>query len=169
MKELFKCNDLNKYMIPKGIIPILTDREYTLEEYISIDDSTLLYLFSELRNSDDLILSKLCKCVIDRDKFEQLDNTEDMDIYKSKLIDDLKKIGYEVNDLDKEYFWLEVSNYKAYEINKDNIFVYDNKGNMKDLSEVSNIISQSVCEEKTDTFINKDILNTLIECNELKL
>lgn len=170
MKELFKCNYIDKYMIPKGIVPILVDEEYTLEEYLSIDDSTLLYLFSELRESDDLILSKLCKCVIDRDKFEKLDYIENMSDYKLKLIDDLKKIGYEVKDLDKEYFWLEVSkNYKAYEINKDNIFIYDNRGNIKDLSTVSNIISQSVCEEKTDTFINKDILNTLIQCKELKL
>ncbi|CAH2213286.1 HD domain-containing protein [Tepidibacter aestuarii] len=162
MKELFKFGKLNEYMIPNGIIPILTDREYTLEEYISTDDYTLLYLFSELRRSEDLVLSKLCKCVIDRNKFEQIDNNENIEPYKSKLIHELQEIGYEVKDLKKEYFWLEVSkNYSAYETNKDNILVYSNKGKIKDLAEVSNIISPSVCGRKTDIFINYDILKNI--------
>ncbi|WP_099192587.1 HD domain-containing protein [Tepidibacter mesophilus] len=166
MKELFKNNKLDKKMLPKAIIPILTDSKYTLEDYMTIDDCTLLYLFNELKRSDDLILSKLCKCIIDRNKFEQIEDVENIDLYKEKLINELRIKGYEIKNLDTEYFWLEVSkDYKAYETNKDNILVYNNKGKIKDLTEISNIISPSVCERKTHIFINHDILNELIKYN----
>lgn len=156
-------NNFNIDNIPEPLLKLFKGQKISIEEYISLDDNIMLSTFSKWMEGDDPILSRLCSCIINREKYNKvviLNNTK-KDIYefKRELTNILSRYGYDVDDYEKEYFWLELTEeYSIYKKKKDNIWILKNDGTINDICNVSKIINEGLNGEKTMTFINYDIL-----------
>lgn len=122
----------------------------------------------------DPILSILCSCIINRDKYNKvkvLNGTEeDINEFKKGLSNLLLGHGYSVPDYGNEYFWLQsTQKYSIYKKSTDNIWILKNDGTINDICDVSKIISEGLNGEKTMTFINYDILKEIDELKDKNL
>lgn len=156
-------DNFGKVSVPEPLLKLFKGQEISIEEYTSLDDNIMLSTFSKWIDGDDLILSKLCSCIINREKYNKvriLNNTKD-DIYgfKRELTNLFSKYDYDVDSYDNEYFWLQsTEKYNIYEKSKDNIWILKDDGTINDICDVSKIINEGLNGEKTMTFINYDIL-----------
>ncbi|MBI4683823.1 MAG: CYTH domain-containing protein [Nitrospirae bacterium] len=161
--ELYKGNNLKRDNLPIAIIKTFEGQDMTVSDYVSLDDSVMLALFLNWKNGSDSLLSTLCTTLLDRNKYKQimiLDNTDaDIGEFKQKLKDLLLNNGYEVADYGREYFWLEDSvENNVYKKSKKNIWILKNDGSLKDLMDVSALITDKLDEKKNIVFINIDVL-----------
>lgn len=135
--------------IPSGPImaKLLTKTPITVDEYLLLDDSVLMYHILLWQNSDDSILSFLCKSFLNRNKFTGIVEVgEDIqDKINNILVNHGKK---PIVDFKKEYFYLEFTKkVDLYTPSKENIWI-KTKGSNKlvDLTEKSSIISKQTVE-----------------------
>lgn len=142
-----------------------------VDDYVQMDDSLFQYAFSIWKNEDDEILKNLCENLIGRNKINKINALDNCDKHLSMMKADIVKLfknyGYPINDLKKEFFWIENKPaYSAYKKSKENIWIRQSNGIIKDLSEVS-VIFKDVKEpvvwenDKNIIFINYNILNKL--------
>lgn len=169
--ELYLSNKLE--FIPRNLKKIFKCEDLTIKEYIGLDDSTLLAAFQEWRYSKDSILSDLCETILDRNKFHKLrllnNDNENIVSFKNELKELLFKHNYQVTDFENEFFWIEaLAEFSIYKTNKENIWILQSNGLLKDISEISKVIKKVdgknlILNEETNlTFINYDmIINNL--------
>jgi hypothetical protein len=166
--------DNKEICMPSSLRKIFEEDELSIDDYINIDDSTLVYAFQEWYRSNDEILSDLCNTILYREKYERLnildESSNDIGVFKIEIINLLKKYNYKLIDFDKEYFWIEsCSKFSIYKTNKENILILQSNGTLNDISEVSKVIvkikgSDKVLEEKHNlTYINHDMLLHLVK------
>jgi hypothetical protein len=166
--ELYNHKLLEKAYLPEAIVSIFECREITVKEYIDLDDSVLISLFSKWKRHNDEILSALCTVFIDRKKYTQLellDNTDtDIEEFKKELIEVLQTYNYKVTDLNDEYFWLENKvKHVIYKDLKDNIWVLRNNGTISDLFKIAQIVTEDMKGDKNMVFINTELLKFIKE------
>lgn len=152
--------------IPAPLLKLFEGEEISIEEYISIDDHIMFSTFYKWMEVKDLILSRLCTCIINREKYNKvriLNNTEeDINEFKKELSNLLLKYDYSVSNYDDEYFWLEsIEKYSIYKKSKENIWILKNDGTINDICDVSKTINEGLNGEKTMTFINYNILKDI--------
>ena len=167
--ELYKLGK-NKEYIPKPLLSVFNNSDMTVEEYISLDDTTMFSLFTTWRESEDNILSMLCASFLDRKKFSKLDilNNSDDEIhsFKQELIKILGKHEYSIKDLKDEYFWIEdKQKNQTYKDRKDNIWVLRENGTICDLFEISKLVNEKLKDEINMTFINFELLKEIEQLN----
>lgn len=152
--------------LPDALHTVFNGKEMSVKEYISLDDTVLVSLFTKWKQSSDKILSFLCTSFLDRKKFKKLaildNNKEDIHLFKEDLVCILKNYNYEVKDLANEYFWLEdkVKN-ETYKDRKDNIWVLCKNGTVCDLFEISRLITDELKYEKYLVYISLDMLREI--------
>lgn len=127
---------------------LLTKEKITIDEYLLLDDSSLMYHIQIWQNSKDEILSFLCKSFLNRNKFPNstVEVSEDV---KEKINSLLRKNGKkEIEDFSKEYFYLEfVRDIDLYVPSDENIWIKPKyQDELVDLTEISSIISKSAVE-----------------------
>lgn len=165
-KYLVVNNKLDKVRIPDAIISLFEGREINIEEYLSLDDNLLYSLFVMWKDSDDIELSYLCNTILNRKKFKKITImlTEKYDYiseFKYELNEIFKVYGYNIN-LDNENFLLEIQDkYSIYKISKDNIYILDQFGILRDITEESKLINISINENKNTIFISFELLERL--------
>lgn len=161
--------------LPKPLYKLFNKESVTVKEYITLDDNMLLSLFSSWSHAEDPILQKLCSCIINRDKYNKINifynRHEDINEFNEELINLLRKYNYDIKDLNnlkKEYFFIEsVASYKIYEKKKDKIRILKNDGTVKDICDVSNLISEELNGKKSIIFLNYDILKNIEGVNDV--
>lgn len=165
IKELINTKDLNS-IIPKEFMAIFNDEEMDLKDYIELDDYTLISMFKRIKNCDDIILSFLCKVIIDRIKYSRLEIMDNCwDKFKVDMQSLLSESNYKTENLSNEYFWLEKeTNNKIYKNNKENIWILKNNGVVVDISKLSSIVNLNTSKKRY--FINKHILLCLSNDNK---
>lgn len=163
--ELLKNNIIQKDEVPEALFAVYNNDKLTIKEYINLDDTILISSFIKWKNNKDTVLSTLCKCFLDREKYKKLEilnNTkENFEDFKKELLDIFKKNEYSF-DLDRNYFWLEgmVAN-RIYKDKKENIWVLKNNGTICDLFEISKLVTNSVYSEKRFAYINMELLEKM--------
>ncbi|MEJ8554248.1 HD domain-containing protein [Tepidibacter sp. Z1-5] len=162
-KELYDTKKFTNIFIPTALISFFEGNDITIEEYISLDDYILMGLFNIWKDSDDNILSQLCSCLINRMKYNKVevinDTKENIYEFKNELINILNKNKYYIENLKNEYFWLELDvDHKIYNFNIDNILIQTSEGTLRDLSQISKIITKEINEIQNMMFINYDML-----------
>ena len=162
--ELTQKGIIDKEFIPKGLLPIMNNQEMTFEDYISLDDTVFFHMFSDILNdTDDIILKRLCDAFVNRKKFTRIsikNYNENIDLFKKEYEDVLRKNGY-ISSLDDAYFWLDYCEknqlYKNAE-NKNSIYVLCREGNIREISQMSSILSQEVIKKIGGAFVDEDIM-----------
>ena len=164
--ELFSKGKIEIKDLPDALLSIFKGNEITVGQYISLDDSTMTSLFARFKNSEDKLLSSLCSAFLDRNKFRELgilkNSKEDIVEFEKELIVILSKYGYQIDNLDDEYFWItdkpDNPNNVIYKNKKDNIWFLRNDGTLVDLMDVSKIIGEELNQQKNVVFLNVNLL-----------
>lgn len=120
------------------LMPIAKD-EISVQNYLLLDESTLIYYFARFQDEEDSILANLCDCFINRHLFKHLD------LKAIKQGEDIIS-GVETDPLKKEFYFeiLIVKNkfYRYYgDINSQSILVKKKTGELVELYEVSDLVS----------------------------
>jgi len=164
---LFRDKKLSKRDMPDALLlDIYVSREISFLNYISLDDSTLISQFLKWREADDKILALLCAAFLDRNKYYKLELLGNTDNNIKDFSEEIKRIlkdnGYEVRDLNEEYFWIyDQPKNVVYKTGNDNIWVLKNNGTICDLFDISKIIHKDLNQEKNVAYINFDILKIM--------
>lgn len=161
-QELSQCPDL---------ISKLFMCEINVADYVQMDDSLFEYAFSIWKNEKDEILQQLCHCLVWRRKVQKThvwdDSDKYLDLFREEVISLFEKYNYSISNLRDEYFWIESKpEYSAYKKSKENIWILQSNGIIKDLSQVSVIFKgndDSVIwkDDKNIVFINYNVLYKL--------
>lgn len=174
--ELNKQNKIDRKLIPSGLLPVIDNKDLTLADYISLDDTVFFDMFiTLLTKADDLVLKYLCDAFINRRKFVKINikNFNDsVASFKKEFENLLMKNQCVTTSLDNSYFWLEYREdnqlYKN-DMNKNNVYVLCNEGNIKEISEVSSLLEHNVSKVIGATFINWEIMKAELKIDEQRL
>lgn len=124
--------------------------DITIEDYLRLDEASMLYLFSEFINEDDHLISNLSSCFINRRLFKVIDY-KDLKVSLEELEPDEEK-----RSLFFEQVVLKNNFYKYYgRVDAQSILVYTKKGELKELYSISELVGAIVNSAKTKT---EDIL-----------
>jgi len=173
--ELLRSDLIN---LPEGLISrVFSDEALSVKDYIVLEDSTFLTLFTNWIDSDDVVLSKLCEAFIHRSKYQKLEilNRKEDEItqFKNEIVLLMKEFDVDIeSDFSQYYFWIEErGSYSIYDTSKENVWILLSTGLHIDLSKVSNVICRKesdgennklMCVNEVFTYINTDILKTMI-------
>ncbi|ERK57422.1 putative dGTPase [Gemella bergeri ATCC 700627] len=143
LKDLFKVNP--KYFADLTVlVPFLTDRKTSVEDYFKLDENALLYCCSLIQNKDDIIASDLAYRLLNRKLFEYVDYSDDN---LAQIKNMLKEKG-----LDENYYIrienIATSVYTPYTGRK--ILIEDRNGNIIALEQASTIVD-SITKGQTKT------------------
>lgn len=135
--------------------------ELDIKTYLSLDDNFILYHISRWKNSDDMIMQKLCSAFLDRKKFTKYRTTDNLSL-ADRLNDILISQGKETIDWNKEYCYIsETLEIPIYNKNDENIWIKKKDGSLVDISEESHILSmmnlRNNFKRKTE-FYHKEML-----------
>lgn len=152
------------------LIKLFNKTELSVEDYLKLDDTLLLYHVSLWINSEDAILGMLCKAFMERKKFKKFafakSNTKGKEKIQSSINMLLKENNKEeIKDFSKEYFYIEdQTDLKLYVNTKENIWIKTKENELLDLSEVSIIINESSISNKSEcitrVYLSKEIFRT---------
>lgn len=128
-----------------SIAKLLSGTELELEEYIDLDDSSLMYHISRWEHTADMILRELCNSFLNRKKFYKNKlkiSIKDPNFIQNSINKILCKYGKEeIKDFSKEYFYMEDRiKIGIYDKKQDNIWVKQKDGRLKDISEISFVL-----------------------------
>ena len=167
VKELYQEGERD---FPKNILKLIKEDEISLKDYISIDDFDMISAFKDLDEMGDFILSKLCRVILYREKFERLSLLDN----ESKTIDifeeDLKKLisEYASDYSDKLFSYMFVKKKYvniSYRPEKENIYVLRNNGVVCDIYDLDpSIVRKNI---KNFVYIHREIiLNSIDKCSK---
>ncbi len=133
----------------ESLIPFLDQKSFTLDEFIALDESTVVVALSNLKKSEDPILSDLARRLLTRDLFdyENLTQKTDVEAIKSKV----KAAGY-----DPDYYvlkdYMSQFLYRPYAADENaGLSVLRDDGAVLELSHASSVVRGFVQgEEKED-------------------
>ena len=124
---------------------LLLGEEISLKEYLRMDDTILMYHMMRWEHEDDTILKKLCYSFLHRRKFYKnkiKKSIGDKNFLKDMINTILEEHDKEkISDFENQYFYLEnIVEIGIYDREKDNIWVLQKDGELKDITEVSFIL-----------------------------
>lgn len=133
----------------EDLVPFLSESEFTIDEFINLDESTVMVAFSKLSKSKDPVLSDLSQRILNRDLFQyvNLDRKTDVQSIKTRV----KNAGF-----DPDYYvvkdYMSQILYKPYEAQENaGLSVLKDDGEVVELSHASNVVRGFVQgEEKED-------------------
>lgn len=130
------------------------DNSISVNDYIELDDYSIISQFQIWKNHADDVLKKLCiqfLCRATLSKTNVLDNSDEkIKDFKNQLKAIFCRYDYNIDDFQNEYFWSESQkNFSAYSVKKENIWVLRNNGVIEDFKKVSKLFNEL---ENTDNF-----------------
>lgn len=167
VKELYAAGERN---FPKNILKLISTDEISLKDYISIDDFDMISAFKDLDEMGDFILSKLCRVVLYREKFERLsllDNeSKTIELFEEDLKELVSKYASEYSDKLFEYMFVKKKYVNiSYKREKENIYVLRNNGVVCDIYDLDpSIVRKNI---KNFVYIHREIiLNAIDKCSK---
>lgn len=126
-----------------------------LEKFAQLDDYDVMASVKAWTESDDFILSKLCKNMLDRNLYKiELQNEAITTSHKNKLIDTVVK-KYSITRKEASYFvFSESVNNSAYNSSDHNINILYSNGKLTDVGEASDLLNiQALSKPVTKHYI----------------
>ncbi|MGL4450363.1 MAG: HD domain-containing protein [Sarcina sp.] len=167
VKELYAAGERN---FPKNILKLISADEISLKDYISIDDFDMISAFKDLDEMGDFILSKLCRVVLYREKFERLSLLDNESKTIELFEEDLRKLVFEYASeySDKLFGYMFVKKKYvniSYRPEKENIYVLKNNGVVCDIYDLDpSIVRKNI---KNFVYIHREIiLNAIDKCSK---
>lgn len=144
-KELFCSPALSKFLYNKYGKKDFDKNPQILELFAKLDDYDIFGAIKVWADSDDKILSYLCKCLIDRNLYKiEIQNEEFKDSYiKAKKKEIATKYKISKEDLDYFVFSKSVAN-EIYNVDKIGITILFRNGKTKDISKSSDQLNVEV-------------------------
>lgn len=120
------------------LVPFVSQSEVSLEDYLFLDDNSMIHAFKKLGlQEEDLILKDLSNRLLNRDIFKFVDNGSEL---YSEKVKELRELNYDI-----DYYLAEDSltqePYLPYRTKGQQIMILMSDGSVKELSEVSSIVS----------------------------
>lgn len=138
--------------------------EITVSDYLTMDDSFLMYHVAKWRYNEDMILSALCKAFVDRKKFMRYRKTSEETLY-DLLNQKMGKKGLKPIHWENQYCYIyDRVQIPIYDRQKDNIWVKLRSQQVVDITEASYIFGNMDMSQKfvrTNEYIHEDMLNQL--------
>ncbi|KRK45430.1 HD domain-containing protein [Dellaglioa algida] len=142
-KYLYENNRLGLEDSPKLLIPLF-ENDFSLDDYLQLDDGVLTTYFTEWRQNTDTILSDLAVRFLDRKPFKSIK----FDANTADLLPDLERL-IESAGFNPEYYTAENDSYDlpydAYDPTKDKprtqIELAQEDGSLVELSSVSDLVA----------------------------
>lgn len=161
--QLFNSGFLMSDQLPKALALAFNGQDFSVQDYIALDDSLLTTYFAQWKDAGDTILSHLCYSFLYRSKYTKLrilnGTGEDIIEFKQDLLSLLHIHGYVANEINEEYFWLEDKyTNTVYKTDKDKIWILGVNGVLQDVFEKSKVITENLREEINMAFIDYDLL-----------
>ncbi|MGL4656314.1 MAG: HD domain-containing protein [Sarcina sp.] len=167
VKELYAAGERS---FPKNILKLISADEISLKDYISIDDFDMISAFKDLDEMGDFILSKLCRVVLYREKFERLSLLDNESKTIELFEEDLRKLVFEYASeySDKLFGYMFVKKKYvniSYRPEKENIYVLRNNGVVCDIYDLDpSIVRKNI---KNFVYIHREIiLNAIDKCSK---
>ena len=167
VKELYAKGERD---FPKNILKLITTDEISLKDYISIDDFDMISAFKDLDEMGDFILSKLCRVVLYREKFERLTLLDNEAKTIELFAEDLKELVSEYSSkyTDKYFNYMFVQKKYvniSYRPEKENIYVLRNNGVVCDIFDLDpSIVRKNI---KHFVYIHRAIiLDSIDKCSK---
>lgn len=154
-EDLFATPSLKKFLYSSFSRQEFLSDETVLNNFSELDDSDLLASFKVWVNHNDVVLSRLCKGLLNRELFKiEIGNNP---IERSR-IDELKlKVQecFQINhDLSDHLLLVDSETNNAYNLEKDNITILFKNGDVKNIVEASdNFNLQSLSKPVTKYFV----------------
>ncbi len=138
IKDVYESNQtlIQKHVL--FLVPFVIDQNVSLEDYLFLDDNSMIHGFKKLAlQNEDVILQDLSTRLLNRDIFKYEENDEELYQQKQRL---LQEKGYPVD------YYLAIDSltqepYLPYLTKDQQIMILMPDGQVKELSEVSSIVS----------------------------
>lgn len=152
-KELYAPTAL-RYFISNNITSeIFRNDADALENYTRIDDSDVISAIKEWQNSDDRILSYLCKSLINRKLFKVRigESENELSTLEEEIKDKCKQMGFTEEESKYLYSCGEVRN-RTYDPSNDKIQIINKDNTIQEISEASDILNTNSLTNRTSKY-----------------
>lgn len=167
---LYENKNLNQCL--PSIEKLFSDKKLSVEDYINLDDSVFICAFHQWSLSEEPTLGELCKSFLFRNKSSKINALNNRDDVLEKFMQDIcnvfRNYKYEIKNLENEDFWIRSrTDFSAYKLKKENIWIQKSNGLIVDLIQASNIIndpkdSEKIWEDNRNVlFINYNLIRKL--------
>jgi hypothetical protein len=123
--------------------------EVHLEWFTQLDDTDILSALKCWMDHEDFILSTLCKKIVRRDLFRTELRSVDFDVQELAYYKERAKDYFGLNDEEVEYFiYYQAIQNSAYSADKEPICIVNNKGQLIDIAEASDLSNLEALSQK---------------------
>lgn len=147
--ELFATSALHHFLRNKVNAENFISDEVHLEWFTQLDDTDILSALKCWMDHEDFILSTLCKKIVRRDLFRTELRSVDFDVQELAYYKERAKDYFGLNDEEVEYFiYYQAIQNSAYSADKEPICIVNNKGQLIDIAEASDLSNLEALSQK---------------------
>lgn len=147
--ELFATSALQHFLRNKVNAENFISDEVHLDWFTQLDDTDILSAIKCWMDHEDFILSTLCKKIVRRDLFRTELRSVDFDVLELAYYKERAKEYFGLNDHEVEYFiYYQAIQNSAYSADKEPICIVNNKGQLMDIAEASDLSNLEALSQK---------------------
>ncbi|TCV13633.1 hypothetical protein EDC17_102051 [Sphingobacterium alimentarium] len=147
--ELFATSALHHFLRNKVNAENFISDEVHLDWFTQLDDTDILSALKCWMDHEDFILSTLCKKIVRRDLFRTELRSVDFDVQELAYYKERAKDYFGLNDEEVEYFiYYQAIQNSAYSADKEPICIVNNKGQLIDIAEASDLSNLEALSQK---------------------
>lgn len=147
--ELFATAALHHFLRNKVNAENFISDEVHLDWFTQLDDTDILSAIKCWMDHEDFILSTLCKKIVRRDLFRTELRSVDFDVQELAYYKERAKDYFGLNDEEVEYFiYYQAIQNSAYSADKEPICIVNNKGQLMDIAEASDLSNLEALSQK---------------------
>lgn len=150
--ELFGSNALQYFLRNNIDKPFFeSSRGEVLTNFVKLDDNDIWCALKEWVDSDDIVLSKLSSCLVNRQLFKiEMTNEPLQDSYMEKYKDIYMKT-YDISEYEASYFYSSgIISSNMYNEIDDSIDILYNDGTIKNISDASDMLNIQLLSKKVE-------------------
>lgn len=147
--ELFATSALQHFLRNKVNAENFISDQVHLDWFTQLDDTDILSAIKCWMDHEDFILSTLCKKIVRRDLFRTELRSVDFDVQELAYYKERAKEYFGLNDHEVEYFiYYQAIQNSAYSADKEPICIVNNKGQLMDIAEASDLSNLEALSQK---------------------
>ena len=147
--DLFATSALHHFLRNKVNAENFISDQVHLDWFTQLDDTDILSAIKCWMDHEDFILSTLCKKIVRRDLFRTELRSVDFDVQELAYYKERAKEYFGLNDHEVEYFiYYQAIQNSAYSADKEPICIVNNKGQLMDIAEASDLSNLEALSQK---------------------
>jgi len=147
--DLFATPALRHFLINKVNAENFVKDEKHLDWFTKLDDTDILSALKCWTEHEDFILSTLCKKILRRDLFRTELRSVDFEMEEIELYKNKTKEYFQLKDDEVDYFiYHQIIHNSAYSAEKEPIRIVNNKGQLLDIAEASDLSNLEALSKK---------------------